>query len=154
MPRAKPQRIPFREREELLREFWTTIALLENVDEIRSFFKDLLSETEAVMLARRLKIAKLIFQGESYDDIHRTMNASPGTIASVHAWLDGGFGGYIEGLKKLETELKRQSAIQHKKEKLRDPFSFERLKKKYPLHFLLFNMADEVKYRAPKKLRE
>ena len=59
------------EREKLLGEFWTAVMLLETEGEIRNFFKDLLSETEAVMLARRLKIAKLIYQGKSYDIIEK-----------------------------------------------------------------------------------
>ncbi|TSC57224.1 MAG: TrpR-like protein YerC/YecD [Parcubacteria group bacterium Greene0416_79] len=154
MARAKPQLIPSKERQQLLHEFWTAIALLETVDEINNFFKDLLSETEAVMLARRLKIAKLITHGYDYDEIAKIMHASSATIASVHSWLDGGFGGYRESVRKLETELKRQAAVQEKREKLRDPFSFESLKKKYPLHFLLFNVADDLKYHPPRKLRK
>ncbi len=153
MPRTKPQQIPFAERQKLLNEFWTTVALLDSVDEIKNFFKDLLSETEAVMVARRLRIARLIYQGKSYDEIEEELHTGSGTIASVHAWLDGGFGGYVKGIEKLKKELMRQGDIREKKEQTRDPSSFERLKKKYPLHFLLFNMADEIKYRAPRKMR-
>ncbi len=154
MARAKPQDIPSRERFELLNEFWTAVALLEDVEEIKSFFKDLLSETEAIMLARRFKIAKLISRGLGYDEICEMMHASPSTIASVHSWLDGGFGGYLESIKKLEKELGRQHELAERKEKEREPFSFESLKKKYPLHFLLFNIADEIKNRPPRKLRK
>ncbi len=154
MARAKPQRIPFKERQQLFHEFWTAIALLETVDEIKNFFRDLLSETEAVMLSRRLKIAKLIVKGLSYDDIAKIMHASSATIASVHSWLDGGFGGYHDSISKLEAELKRQVLVAEKKAKSREPFSFESLKRKYPLHFMLFNIADEAKYRPPRKLRK
>ncbi|HBV01557.1 MAG TPA: hypothetical protein DEF00_04200 [Candidatus Taylorbacteria bacterium] len=154
MPRAKPQNTPFKERQEILKEFWTTIALLESVDEIKNFFKDLLSESETFMLARRLKIARLIYSGLGYDEIEKKLHTSPTTIASVHAWLDGGFGGYIDAITKLRKELGRQAALEEKLEKARDPLSFESLKRKYPLHFLLFNAADEIKYRPPKRLRK
>lgn len=137
-----------------MRYFWTAIALLESVDEIKHFFKDLLSETEALMLARRLKIAMLISRGKSYEEISSLIHTSHATIASVHAWLDGGFGGYLEGIKKLEKELKRQETINLKREHARDPGSFEHLKAKYPLHFLLFNAADSMKYSPPRKLRK
>jgi len=143
-----------KDRTKLLHEFWTTIALLETVEEIRNFLKDLLSETEAVMLARRLKIAQLIYQGKSYDQIQKLMKASPGTIASVHSWLDGGFGGYLKGIQKLRQELGRQEALSEKKIRAQDPLSWEGIKKKYPMHFMLFNAVDEVKYRPPKKLEK
>ncbi|MDO8523800.1 MAG: Trp family transcriptional regulator [bacterium] len=154
MSRFKPERLLNKDKYKLLHEFWTTLALLETVEEIQNFLKDLLSETEAVMLARRLKIAQLIYQGKSYESIQKTMQTSPGTIASVHSWLDGGFGGYLKGIQKLRQELGRQAALQEKKEKSKDPLSLEGLKRKYPLHFMLFNAADEMKYRAPRKLRK
>lgn len=96
------------ERNKLLGEFWTTVSLLETVDEVKSFFKDLLSETEAVMLARRLKIAQLISAGWNYEKIEKALHTSSNTIAAVHAWLDGGFGGYALGLARLKKELRRR----------------------------------------------
>ncbi|MDO8594898.1 MAG: YerC/YecD family TrpR-related protein [bacterium] len=107
MPRSKPQRVPFKERQKLLSEFWKAVFLMETVEETRSFFKDLLSETEEVMLARRLKIAKLLLAGKSYETIGKTMHTGASTIASVHAWLDGGFGGYVKAIHKLEQEERR-----------------------------------------------
>ena len=108
MPRSKPQRMSVQERNKLLEEFWITLALLKNKSSIRNFLKDLLSETEAVMLARRLKIAELIHAGWSYDKIESKMQTSPATIATVHAWLDGGFGGYLEGITKLKGWKREQ----------------------------------------------
>jgi len=154
MPRAKPQYLEIKDRNKLLDEFWTTIALLENVGEIKNFFKDLLSETEALMLARRLRIAQLIYAGWSYDQIEKALHTSTATIATVHSWLDGGFGGYIKGIAKLRVELNRQKSVERQKELAQDPSSFEYLKRKYPLHFLLFNAADDIKYRLPRRLRK
>ncbi len=142
-----------KERQELLLEFWTTLALLESVEEIKNFLKDMLSETEAIMLARRLKIAKLIYAGWNYDKIEKALHTSASTIAAVHSWLDGGFGGYIQGLTKLRKELQRQEGLQEKRQEAREPFSLEYLKKKYPLHFLLFNAVDDIKYRPPRRLK-
>lgn len=116
MPRSKPQLMPLRERNKLLGEFWTTISLLETVDEIKNFLKDLLSETEAVMLARRLKIAQLIYAGWSYERIEKSLHTSPATIASVHSWLDGGFGGYISGIIRLKREVHRKVDSREKPE--------------------------------------
>ena len=112
MSRKKPEKIPTKERQQLLREFWMTVSLLHDVGEIQDFFRDLLSEKEGVMFARRLKIAKLLLRGKSYGAIEREMKVSSATIASVHAWLDGGFGGYIKGVQRLERELRRQSSVE------------------------------------------
>ncbi len=101
----------YKERQKLLSEFWTSVFLMDTVEETRSFFKDLLSETEEVMLARRLKIARLIYEGKSYDAIEKLMRAGPGTIASVHAWLDGGFGGYIKAIQKFEQERGKRKKV-------------------------------------------
>lgn len=114
MARSKPQMMPLKERNKLLGELWTTLSLFESVDEIKNFLKDLLSETEAVMLARRLKIARLIYAGWSYERIEKEMRTAPATIASVHSWLDGGFGGYISAIVKLKRELRRQAGLHEK----------------------------------------
>src|SRR3989344_2691287 len=87
MSRKMPDRLEPRVRKELLNEFWTMIALLETREEVKNFFKDLLSETEAIMLARRLAIAKLLLQDISYAAIEKKLGTSAATIASVHRWL-------------------------------------------------------------------
>ncbi len=96
-----------------------TLSLLKTVGEIRNFLKDLLSETEAVMLARRLKIAQLIYAGWSYERIEKVMHTSSTTIASVHSWLDGGFGGYLDGITKLKKELQKQVPTEDELKKLK-----------------------------------
>jgi len=154
MPRVQPKSIPPQERSALLDELWTMIALLESRDEVKSFFKDLLSETEAVMLARRIRIAKLLLEGCSYDEICKKLKTSPLTVASVRRWLRSGFGGYEASLPKLKRELARREEIHLRKAEERVPYSGEWLKKKYPLHFLLVNLVDWANLRPPKKLRK
>ena len=107
MSRKKPSKINAKERYRILDEFWTMVALLETKNEVKSFFKDLLSATESVMLARRIQIARLLLSGIGYDEIQKRIGAAPNTIASVHRWLQGGFGGYVSALPKLEKEIAR-----------------------------------------------
>lgn len=153
MPRVQPRLLSGDERMKLLDEFWTMIALLESRDEVKNFFKDLLSETEAVMLARRIQIAKLLIQGMSYESIRMTLKTSYVTIASVHRWLQGGFGGYEKLLPRLQEELKRRSVVAEKKRESAIAYSGEWLKRRYPLHYLLVNLIDWSRTRPPKKLR-
>lgn len=145
MSRVQPKSLPNKDRKELLDGLWFMIASLKTEEEVKNFFQDLLSETEAVMLARRIKIAKLLMQGMSYGRISDSIHASDGTIASVHRWLQSGFGGYQNALPRLEDMLKKKVQTKEKHREQKMPYSFEWLKKRYPLHFLLFNLFDQKK---------
>lgn len=140
MPRKKLSKISPRERWRILDEFWTMIALLETKDEVRNFFKDLLSATESVMLARRIQIAKLLLSGWGYDRIEKQLGTGPTTVASVHRWLQGGFGGYASAIPKLEQEIARREKIAERHYEESVPLSSAWMRKKYPLHYLLMNM--------------
>ena len=137
---------------QVLDDFWTMVALLESKEEVRNFFKDLLSETEAVMLARRIKIAKLLLKDASYDWIAEMLGAGYSTIAAVHRWLQGGFGGYEKAIQRFEKEFLRKRAVEEKKEEARVPFSREWMRRRYPLHYFLANLFTED-LTPPKRLR-
>lgn len=154
MPRIQPKLMLFQERNKLLDEFWTMIALLETKEDVKNFFKDLLSQTEAIMLARRIQIAKYLLEGLNYEEIREKLKTSYATISTVHRWLQGGFGGYEKLIPKLKKELERRYKIEQKKIKSKESFSFEWLKKRYPLHFLLFNIFDSIKFIPPKKIKK
>ncbi|MFH1048156.1 MAG: YerC/YecD family TrpR-related protein [Patescibacteria group bacterium] len=123
---------------------WTSIAQLETRDEVKQFLKDILSESEAIMLARRIEIAKRLLEGESYDNIANKLGVGKDTIGRVQEWLTSGFGGYEKAIggfdKALEKRFKNPKNINKP-----EPYSFDWLKRKYPLHFLLFNLIDSGK---------
>ena len=135
-----------KEKRRLLDEFYTMVSYLKDKKEVENFFKDLLSEGEAIMLARRIQVAKKLLEGLTFEEIKKQLKVGFDTITSVQHWLMEGFGGYLKTLQKDFTEQ-----IKNEKERVRginktsDSFSFEALKKKYPLHFLLFNIFDEIK---------
>lgn len=142
MPRVQPKTISKSEKYELLNELWSLVALLKTREEIKNFFRDLLSETEEVMLARRIRIARFLLEGKSYENIRESMHTSYVTIAGVHRWLQRGSEGYKNMLPQLEKELEKQRNQQAKTREQRQPFTFAWLKKRYPLHFLLLNLLD------------
>lgn len=149
MPRVNPSTISAKEKKELLSEFWGLVYLLENQEEIENFFRDLLSESEVVMLARRIRIAKLLLEGKSYEEIREIMKTSHVTINNVQRWLQINDNSYKKAAPILEKELTRQRKFAAKKIEEKTPFTFEWLKKRYPLHFLIFNLIDA--FEAPKK---
>jgi TrpR-related protein YerC/YecD len=76
---------------------------LRNVDEIKIFLKDLLSNAEQESIAARINIALMLSEGAPYSQIVRETGASSATIAKVSENLKYGNDGYkliIERLKK------------------------------------------------------
>lgn len=140
MARKRLSKISTKEQYRILDEFWTMIALLETKDEVKGFFKDLLSATESIMLARRIQIARLLLSGVGYDVIQKRLGAAPNTVASVHRWLQGGFGGYAKAIPKLEKEIERMDKVAERRQEESIPLSSAWMRKKYPLHYFLVNM--------------
>lgn len=143
--KVKPRKIDGKERMKYLDALYTTVASLKSRDEVKSFFRDLLTESERVMIGRRILIAQKLLQNESYETIMKTLGVGSDTIMRVHRWLDDESDGYEKAVKALEKEFN----IRAKKLESRhvDPFSFAGLKKKYPLHFFLFNLFDKLSER-------
>lgn len=142
MPKVNPRQIDQTKRMKYLDILWTSIAGLETREEVKAFFKDLLSESEAIMLGRRILVAKLLLEGKKYEEIIQDLRVGDDTIGKVQRWLTSGFGGYERVIKNFEQALKRRSDIERSRNV--QPYSFEWLKRKYPLHFLLFNIMDKV----------
>lgn len=134
--RVKYQSLTELERKKFLGELYDMIALLKSREEVKQFFKDLLTLSETVMISRRLQIAMMLLEGFTYRDIRVKLKVGASTIVSVERWLNQGFGGY------------RNIIVRHKKQKRKfddydpaPPFSMKHLRKKYPLHFLLWNLV-------------
>ena len=104
MARKDPRLLEPHERTQYLKLLWSTIAQLQSQEEVEGFFKDLLSESEAIMLARRIAIARRLLKGETYDDIQTELKTGASTIASVDRWLTSGFGGYQKTISQLEKQ--------------------------------------------------
>ena len=144
MPRKQPNTVTNTEQKELVGEFCRTIATLKDADQVERFFTDLLSDTEILMLARRIRIARLLLEGNSYTKIADTIGASPNTVANVHRWLQKDVADFSALEKQLAAEIKRTgqktSPHQNKKKQYHASNTFEGMKERYPMHFLLFNL--------------
>lgn len=140
MAKIKPKSVPNKKLYELLDEFYSIVTLLETKEEVKNFFKDLLSSSEALMLARRIQIAKLLVAGGSYDAVREATGAGYATIGNVQRWLDAGFGGYIKALENLNDKI-RHGEAQYAKS-FNNPW--DGIKKKYPVHFAISNMFEQL----------
>ena len=82
------------EKKKYLGEFYTMVSLLKNRNEVKEFFKDLLTLSEVVMISRRLQAARMLLEGFTYKEISQKMKMGVMTVGQVERWLNNGFGGY------------------------------------------------------------
>jgi TrpR-related protein YerC/YecD len=143
MGRFHLNKLPKENRIQMIGEFYDAIASLKNREEVRLFFKDLLMPDEIATLMRRLEVATLLIAGFTYDKIAQLLGVGRGKITNVQKTLTRSGEGYKIIVKRLLDQRKRRLKARRKWEK--GPMSdFEKLKQRYPLHFLLFNLVDEI----------
>jgi uncharacterized protein YerC len=121
------------ERMKTLDALYTAAGTVRGRSAMKLFLRDLLTESERIMLGRRILIARLLLTGETYDAIFKRMGVSHGTIRNVDRWLKDQVPGYEDALSAMEEEFGKREF----KKKYATNMLF-RFKKKYPLHFLLF----------------
>ena len=134
--KVKYHQLSEKEKKEYLGDFYSIVASLKNRDEVKSFFKDLLTLSEIVMISRRIQIAKMLLRGVTHEIIREKLRVGFNNIAQVENWLHNGFGGYRSALK----NFKDRGGKEERRITEEYPFSFSRLRRKYPAHFLLVNM--------------
>ncbi len=137
MSKKKFHEIEPKIRAQLLGNFYQIISQIKNKENAQKFLKDLLTPGESIMIAYRIEIAKMLLEGFGYDDIKKKLKVGSSTVNNVNKWLYSGFGGYMEELKKAESQKKRKKVIPTNE--------WEAIKKKYPAHFLIFNLLDKFK---------
>lgn len=112
---------------------YTAASAVQGRAAIKLFLRDLLTQSERIMLGRRIIIARKLIQGESYSSIIESLGVGPDTIYRVQKWLNDQMPGYEQAIAGLEEEFNKRQ-----EKKLYAQSALFRLKKKYPLHFLLF----------------
>ena len=122
-----------RQRIETLDALYTAAGSIQGREATKLFLRDLLTESERIMLGRRIIIAREIIAGTSRDEIASKMRVGHDTIYRVNRWLHDQFPGYEQAIKGMEKEFEKRRGPRF------DTASpLYKLKKKYPLHFLLF----------------
>ncbi|MDA3931432.1 MAG: YerC/YecD family TrpR-related protein [Tenericutes bacterium] len=85
-------------------DLFTAILKLENRGECYRLFEDLCTIKEVQDMAQRLKVAKLLQNKVSYQEITKETKASTATISRVNKSLIYGAEGYHLIMKKLNDE--------------------------------------------------
>ncbi len=142
--KVKPQKISKEQKIKCLDALYTAVACLETRDEVKKFLRDLLTESERIMIGRRILIAQKLLRDVSYDEIIRELKVGKDTIMRVHRWLSNEPSGYEETIRKLEKVLSNRVKIPTEDGRKLDPFSFQGMKRRYPMHFALFNLFEKL----------
>lgn len=82
-----------------------TLSRLKTTKAISAFLDDLLTEEEVLDLAQRVKIAELILQNKTYDEISEKIGTSTSTVSKIGQVLKYGKGGLAKAIenKKKKT---------------------------------------------------
>lgn len=117
-----------------------TAAKIYGAKGLSSFLNELLTESEQLTLGRRILISQMILAGRSRNEIRAELDVSPNTITTTRKWLLKQLPHYDDVLKAQKAE---QGRVQdNKRKRYSAPYTFAAMKRKYPAHFLLFNIVD------------
>lgn len=79
------------------------LAQIDNVDVMRAFVRDVMTESEIREISARLEAARLLRLGTRYTEVISATELSSRTVARVSHWLHEGKGGYAAALELLES---------------------------------------------------
>lgn len=82
-------------------DLYNAILLLEDKNEAKKFFRDLLTEDEIAEFSNRFRVARMLEKEISYSKITQATGMSSTTIARISKWLNQGMNGYKLMLKKV-----------------------------------------------------
>ncbi|MGC9602191.1 MAG: Trp family transcriptional regulator [Minisyncoccia bacterium] len=124
-------------RIKVLDALYTATSAIQGRAALKLFLRDLLTESERIMLGRRILIAQQLLQGERPTAIASNLKVGYDNIYRVQRWLSDQLPGYEQAIKEMEKELKKRRD-HYEDRRLYATNMLYRLKKKYPGHFLLF----------------
>lgn len=133
--KVRIERLKDEDRIKYLDALYTAAAGIKGRVDMKAFLRDLLTVSERIMLGRRIIIAEMLLEDKSYDEITQQLGAGRHTVRKVHRWLLDQHSGYEKAIKGLKREVQdRRYRAGYRREAV-----LRRLKKRYPLYFLLFS---------------
>lgn len=133
MAKVKPHTINPREKFEAIDSLFDVISKLKTKQEIVDFFLGLFTQSESLMMARRIQIARMLLDDKSYEEIKRKLRVSSQTIHATDQWLH-------KGDEKYTAWLKTRVSVTENKKKIKNSPTYESLLDKYPHHRFIKNL--------------
>ena len=102
MSKIIPTKISKTERAKLKKILAGKLIKFNSTSQMSNFLEDLLTESELVMIYRRLQIARMLIDEKLYWEIRKELGVSHDTIKSIRQKLDRSKGGYLNFIKGLK----------------------------------------------------
>ena len=126
----KSKKITTKESAEQVLDLLTAFSLIKGEELVANFIADLLTESEVLTLAKRLRIAKLLLSGDTMDAVVEKTDAGKNTVAKVAHWLESRDKGFKDVIGKLPKDSKPTEV---------DRSSWGRLKRTYKSYFAVLD---------------
>lgn len=106
MSKVRVYSVDKKEKYKIIGELFEIVASLKTKQESVNFLMGLFTASETLMVARRIQIAKMLANGESYDTIRSKLKVGHCTTATIEHWLqrEEKRDFLIKKLKKLEAD--------------------------------------------------
>ncbi|MBP6880858.1 DNA-binding transcriptional regulator [Candidatus Saccharibacteria bacterium] len=90
--------------DDMAKQLASAFLSVNNKAQIEAFLSDILTEAEIKEFANRLRAARMLRNGDSYESVQLETGMSTTTIARISKWLKQGGGGYELVLRQLEPK--------------------------------------------------
>lgn len=90
--------------EQFLPDLYKAIADIETAEECKLLFDDLCTYKEVEQMAQRLRAAKLLLEGKTYNEVISETGISSATLSRVSRCVNHGEGGYKKAVEKSINE--------------------------------------------------
>lgn len=91
-------------KDKTIDQLFESILTLKSVEECYVFFDDLCTINEIQSMSQRLEVARMLGEGNTYNQIETETGASTATISRVKRCLNYGNDGYKMALERLKEE--------------------------------------------------
>ncbi len=142
----RPNKLSKSQQEDITSDLIHALVQTKSIEEVILFLQDLITKKEMEILSRRLRIAKLLIVGMTYDEIKDTIHVSHTTIAKIGTWLAEQGDGFRNIITKLPKETTQKDPLM--------TFDWKKFKRKYSLYFWPELLLQEIVKSANSKQKE
>ena len=90
-------------------ELMEAVLSLQDEEEAKRFFRDLMTERELLEFGNRWQAARMLYDKIPYTEIAKRTGLSSRTIARISKWLNNGKGGYLLLIQRNNSHHKNPS---------------------------------------------
>lgn len=142
MPKVNPYQLPAEERQELLIELEALFTSCRSASELSCLLRGLFSQDERVMLARRLRIARLLLERKPHLEIAAELKVGLDTVNRVRRWLERERSTYHIIVERERRQKVRR--VKASRARQAPPFSWQGFRRRFPLEFWPLDLMEEV----------